>query len=668
MRWEKFLLQLLLMVVCGLGLFAQPGSKPAPLKPADLGIQSKKALSFYEDGLQQMKYRDYPAAIRAFQKAIEQEPNFAHAHFQTGVATYLINHVQTRTGYYLRDEVNAVIPPLEKAVALKPESFPSAYFYLGEAYLHAVNYEKARDMYKKFLGYNGQNLPDVQTAQNKIKVAEFGAEAIKKPLQFDPVNLGDSINTDGEEYMPFLTADGQTLFFTSRRPGCVGGFNNYYQSYLEDFYIAYLKNGQWTEAQNLGSPINTEQNEGAATFSQDGQMIIFSACERKDGQGNCDLYWSRLEGDTWSPPKNLGAKVNSPFWESQPSLAHDNKTLYFASTRPNGVGKNDIWVSRLENGQWTEAQNLGTPVNTPGNEYYPFMHADGISLYFASDFHPGFGGLDLFISQKSNDGFGSPVNLGYPLNGPGEEHSIYVSPSGKVGYFSSTKLKGKGGFDIWRFNLDPKIQPQRTTYLRGYVFDSLSGNPVKAKVTLIDLESQELVRKVESNGRTGLFVLSLPLGKKYGVFAEAKGYLFYSQHFALEVPENQKEYELLVKLQATQKDATIILKNVFFDTDSYKLKPESYTELDKLTTLLKENPGISIELRGHTDNTASETHNLTLSDNRAKAVRSYLIEKGIAESRLTAKGYGEKLPIASNQTAEGKALNRRTEFKITAVK
>lgn len=660
-------LYLAFALVCGT-LHAQPGSKPPPLKPADLGITSKKALSFYEDGRQQMQYRDYPAAKRAYDKALELEPNFIHAHYQVGACIYLMSHVQTRTGYYLRKEILELIPHLEKAVAAKPDAFPAAYFYLGEAYFQDIQYVKARDAYKRYLTYNGQIIQDVNVAKANLQSAEFAVEAIKSPVSFEPVNLGDSINTDGEEYMPYLTADGGTLFFTARKPGCIGGFNNYNQSYLEDFYTSKYENGSWREAQNIGPPLNSDQNEGAATFSQDGRMVIFTACERRGGFGVCDLYWAVREGDTWTTPQSLGPRVNTPFWEAQPSLAHDNRTLYFASNRPGGLGKNDIWVTRLEKGYWTEAVNVGAPLNTAGNEYYPFIHADGLTMYFTSDGRPGFGGLDFYMSRKNGENWGNPENLGYPINSPGEEHSLYVAPAGDRAFLSSTRLKGKGGFDIWEFKLDKKIQPQRAAYLRGFVFDSLNGKPLTAKVTLVDLETKEILRKVETDEITGRFILSLPLGKKYAAYAEAKGYLFHSSHFSLDEMENKSGYDLNIKLQPVQKNAAVVLKNVFFDTDSYKLKPESFVELDKLATFLTENAGLRIELGGHTDSQAADAYNLTLSDNRAKAVRAYLIEKGVAESRLTAKGYGETVPIASNETNNGRALNRRTEFKIIETK
>ncbi|MEM7041074.1 MAG: hypothetical protein AAF570_29185, partial [Bacteroidota bacterium] len=346
------------------------------------------------------------------------------------------------------------------------------YYYVAECALKLDRFEEAKDNYDKFMASEPKVPRQIlKTAEKNQKTAAFAVEMMDNSIQFEPKNLGDNINTLGEEYLPNLTADGQTIFFTARRPGCTGGFNREYRDFTEDFYFSEWKDGKWSEAQNLGAPINTELNEGAASFTPDGQFVFFTACHRKDGSGDCDIYVSKLNGNKWSEPENLGPIVNSPSWDSQPCISDDGKTLYFASTRMNGEGGSDIWYTTLVNGAWTMPVNLGTPINTKGSEMSPFLHADGKTLYFASNAHPGFGALDLFMSRFDGDAWTDPQNLGYPLNTSAAEGNIFITPKGDKGYINSSRKDGFGKSDIYEFKLDEKIRPDFTTYVRGFVKD-----------------------------------------------------------------------------------------------------------------------------------------------------------------------------------------------------
>ncbi|MCS7073087.1 MAG: OmpA family protein [Bacteroidia bacterium] len=644
-----------LLVIQAISVFSQDYS------PKDYGIKSKKAFELFIQGTKSMGYRSYSEAITAFTEAVKLEPNFFHAWYHLGECEYLLN------------QPNKALPALQKAQETQkyaPASsitprFNDLHFYLGQCQMRIANYEAAATSFKTFLSVASPTNKWVTEARTGLQKAEFAKEAVKSPVAFKPVNLGANINSPGDEYLPSLTADEQMIFYTSRRNGSTGGFNQMMGDYDEDFYYSIQENGQWQPAQNLGKPINTELNEGASFISADGQSVYFTICNRPGGFGNCDIYMSKLQGTRWSSPVNLGPNINTPFYETQPCLSQDGRTLYFISSRGGGFGATDIWYSTLqEDGTWGPAENIGPVINTPGNEYSPFLHADGISLYFSSNYHPGMGEMDLFLSRKTEEGWSKPINLGYPINSPESENNIVVNSAGTRAYMNSFREGGFGKSDIYMFGLDERIRPKTATYVRGTVFDSLTKSPLEANIRFINLTTKETIRNVQSNSKSGKFLLSLPLNQEYAAYVEKDGYLFYSKHFELRNVPDGAYFELEIPLQPIQVGAVVVLENIFFDYNSYQLLDASKTELDKLVKFMKDNPGIAIELRGHTDNSGNADFNMKLSNQRAESVSNYLKDKGIASSRITSKGFGETSPIATNATEEGRAKNRRIEFKI----
>lgn len=641
---------ILLILAVVMTSYLLPAQKP---KPSDFGIKSKKALDYYFEGKQQAQWRDWYKSIEAYQEAVKLEPEFAHAHFELGVSSLV------------KEEYEGALEHLEKAYELRPADFPSIDFYLAEASFFNAKYDQAAEMYESFLTRGKGRKQQMDIASKRLRKAGFASEAIQHPVAFSPVNLGSNINTDRDEYLPYLTADDQLLLFTSRRQESIGGFNPRLKDYSEDFYFCEWVDGEWTAAANLGPPINTPENEGASFLTQDGKTIYFTACNRPDGIGSCDLYVSYREGNSWSEPENLGPRVNSTGWESQPCLSHDGTALYFASGRPGGQGGRDLWRSKKVNGNWTEAENLGNEINTLGNEDAPFLHADGISLYFSSDYHPGFGSKDLFVSYHKDDGtWTRPENLGYPLNTVSDESNIFVSANGKRGFINSYRDGGFGRSDIYEFTLDERIRPKVATFLRGVTRDSLTRTPVQALIHLIDVESGDTVRQAFSGRSDGKFLMSLPLDRQYAAFFEAKGYLFASKDFYLKQVVEDTYFDMVVDLVPIRKGVEVVLRNIFFESGKYELQETSDTELQFMLRYLKNNPRIRIEIQGHTDDVGSDVANLNLSQARADAVRSYLLSSGIDKTRIEAKGYGETQPVADNQTEAGRAQNRRTAFKI----
>jgi outer membrane protein OmpA-like peptidoglycan-associated protein len=361
----------------------------------------------------------------------------------------------------------------------------------------------------------------------------------------------------------------------------------------------------------------------------------------------------------------LGGRVNSDQWDSQPCLSPDKRELYFASKRPGGYGGSDIYVCRLLlNGKWGDPENLGVTINTAGDDQCPFIHADNQTLYFTSSGLPGYGGNDLFVVRKNIDGkWGTPINLGYPVNTVFDEGTLFIAADGKTAYYASDRSDSKGSHDIYSFELREDIRPYKTLWVQGKVFDKKNKQPLPSTVELIDMASKQVITKVQTDEK-GSYFITLPVGKDYVFNVNKKGYLFYSDNFFMTGLSPDSTYQKDIPLTPIEKDASIVLKNIFFDVNKFDLKPASQAELDKLVQLLTENPTVKIEIGGHTDNVGKPNDNLVLSNNRAKAVVNYLISKNIAAARLISKGYGATKPIADNKTEQGKAQNRRTEVKV----
>jgi hypothetical protein len=438
------------------------------------------------------------------------------------------------------------------------------------------------------------------------------------------------------------------------------------KEFVEDFFYADLAAGSIADAVKLNYPPGKDDDAGAICISPDGRLLFFTACFRADSYGSCDLYFSEKTGDTWSMAKNMGAHINSASWDAQPSVSPDGKTLYFASNRKGGAGSSDLWkTERMPDGTWGKPVNLGIMVNTPDAEMAPFIHHDNQSLYFSSKGHPGMGGADLFKSDRKTGSWGQPVNLGYPINSKADELVVIVNPQGDQGYISSNSLEGEGGYDIFMFGLHEAARPVPVSYLKGKVYDRMNGTPLEAGFELIDIELDSAIITANSDRHSGEFLVCLPVNRNYALNVSCSGYLFFSERFPFsEITTRMDPVIKDIPLEKLAVGKTMVLRNIFYETDQYQLKSISFPELDKLVEFLVSNPSLRIEIGGHTDDQGTAVYNDELSSNRARAVFDYLLEMGINEERITYKGYGESIPFASNETDEGRALNRRTEITI----
>ena len=624
----------------------------------DYTTTDKKAIRSFENAMNAFDARNYDLALALIDEAIDREKGFIEAH--------LLNfEVCTEMRDY-----ECAKKSLRKAIAIDPAFYANAHFFLGALEMNDGNYEEAKSGFERFLTFDRINPEMSEKANAELLNCIFALEKIQNPVNFNPVNLGENINSPFPEYYPTITADDRQMIYTRliNDPEAYRGKN-------EDFYMAFKDGDNWRASFPL-SDINTTYNEGAPAISGDGRVLIYTACElfseyggNRRGFGSCDLFMSERQGNRWSPPVNLGPDVNTDAWESQPSLSADGQTIYFVRGYPTASGnkEQDIYVAkRNTDGSWGGAVRLPRTVNSRGKEESAHIHPDGKTLYFSSNGHVGMGGLDIFVSQKMSDGeWTEPVNLGYPINTHKDENSLLVSPNGEIAYFASSREDGLGNLDMYSFVLPKEVRPTPVTFAQGLVIDAETKKPVEALLRLSDVSSQSLTSQLKSDAVTGEFLIALPAGNTYALSVTAEGYLFHSEKFSLAENKTNEPYALTVELQKIKEGSAIVLQNIFFDLDKDEMKIESLSELKELAEFLETNPDLRIEISGHTDNQGTADYNEDLSLRRANAVTNYLVEReGIATDRLETKGYGASQPIASNDTEEGRAKNRRTEFKV----
>ncbi|MBU1008787.1 MAG: OmpA family protein [Bacteroidetes bacterium] len=561
-------------------------------------------------------------------------------------------------------KADEAIEAYKKAIDISPDFFPPVYYFLGKLNYKAAAYAESAAYLRKLISYS--NIADdiKKGAVDVLSRAEFAANAVNNPVPFNPVNVGPAINSDADEYINAIRLDGGLLLFTRRfalpdEPGSSTFMN-------ERFFYSQDAGGLWMPANELMTNWTIADNMGAMTISADGMKLYYAGCSWPGGLGSCDVYQSDLIAMQWSEPTNLGSWVNSPQWDSQPSVSADGHELFFVSRRNGGLGGSDIWMCRLlPDGRWTRPINLGENINTPGNEMAPFLHPDGKTLYFSSTGLVGLGGADLFVSRRDESGRWSvPKNLGYPINTAADEINIIVDATGKKAYISALKDSGSGRFDIYSFEMPGNISPDPVSYVKAIVADASNGIRLPAAYVITNLETGQVVAEGNCVLPDGSFLAVLPSGNDYGLHVQFKGYLFYSENFALSQHSETTPFVLNIGLQPIRLGAEMVLRNVFFDYNKAEVMASSNDELTKLANFMGENPLLKIELGGHTDSLGSEEHNLQLSMERAEAVKKILIGKGVPGRRLKAIGYGASKPVADNSNEAGRALNRRTTITL----
>ena len=613
---------------------------------------SRKAVQLYEKAFQKASENQTKEAVTLLQEATSADENYADAWIALG-----------RLQLELKNYPYSVIC-FKRAQFIDLNYFKPHWLSYASGLAGTGEFIKALEITDKYIDQVKPTGPQLELALTRKRSYTFAVQqekeqqSEKNTVGFAPKNLGATVNSKMSEYLPSQTIDGTQLFFTRR-----------VDIYNEDFYgSSRQKISTWENAQPLKGSLNTPQSEGAMMISQDGNWLVFTGCYRPDSYGGCDLYISYKNKEGWSAAKNLGNRINSGQWESQPCLSPDKRELYFASRKPGGLGGSDLYVSRLQdNGQWSDPENLGPGINSAADEQCPFIHADNQTLYFTSSYWPGYGDDDLFMVRKVAEGkWSTPKNLGYPINTIDREGTLFITADGKTAYYASERKDSYGGLDLYSFELNPSIRPYETRWVTGKVTDKKTGTGISATLELTDLQTRQVISRVKTDS-LGNYLLTLPTGRDYAFTVNQKGFLFNSDQYFLKNGITDSAAVKNIELQPIERNASVVLKNIFFETNRYELTPASLVELDKLVVLLAENPTISIEISGHTDNIGKAETNLLLSENRAKAVVDYLASKKIDAKRLAYKGFGLTNPIADNATEMGRALNRRTEMKIVGL-
>jgi outer membrane protein OmpA-like peptidoglycan-associated protein/tetratricopeptide (TPR) repeat protein len=635
---------------CFLALFLFSMHVAAGQTGAPLSVKDKKAVGYYTEADNFRVRGQYPQAIALLEKALEREPKFFEALFRMGLVYKSQKEFDKSNDYFLR------------GVALAPDArWRKAFAYeLGENYMQAGNYAHAAKHLEVFLSGEIPTKPKAAYARLLLDQARYALANMADTSRLHVQPMPDSLNLFALQYFPVLTADEQQIFFTRRLSAD--------NSADEDLVTATRKpDGTWTAPVWLSPHINTPDNEGTCTISADGRTLIFTSCGGRKGFGNCDLFQSVKTGENWSAPVNLGPAINTAAWESQPSLSADGRVLYFVSDRKGGLGGRDLYVAyRGEDGNWTKAQNLGKNINTPYDEISPFIHASNRVLFFSAKGRPGFGGYDVYRAERVEDGWGAPVNAGYPINNHQDQFSLFITPDGARGYYAQEERQNVSR--LCQFEVPEALQIKiRSNVVKGFIRDRDTGRPLKATVELHDLRKNEIQAVVQSDSVTGSYLIVLNQGAEYALHASAPGYLFSSAHFNYQENWQPRPVEKDIFLDRPVAGRSVTLNNVFFAFNSFALEEKSMAELDRVAAFLKQNPDVAVEIGGHTDNVGSDAYNQNLSLQRARSVAAYLESKGILGSRLSPRGYGSKRPVKPNDTEENRQANRRIEFRVVGL-
>ena len=617
----------------------------------ELSTKSKKAIELYTSADNFRVRGQYEEALNLLHQAIEKDDKFVEAYYRLGIT------------YFSMRQYSKAIENYEKGLSHTSDLRKQKVFWydLGEVYLLTGEYEKAMKVLSAFVNNETMNKAKVDKATMFFRSAEFAMKNKTNTSNFKLHPLSDTVNCFVLQYFPALTADQQQLIFT-RRTG--NGPND-----DEDLVVSKKdENGRWRSPESISKNINTRLNEGTCTISADGRKLIFTSCTGRDGIGSCDLYETKKIGNDWTTPKNLGRNVNSVEWESQPSLSADGRTLYFVSDRRSGLGRRDIWISTTDdNGAWSKAVNAGKQINSQFDEISPFIHANNMTLFFASNGLPGFGGYDLFFTEKDSANWTTPKNLGAPMNDNEDQFSLFITADGKKGYYSheETLESGFSKSKIFEMVIPEESQIEyRSNYVKGIIRDKVDQKPLSAKIELINIRKNIVESLVESDSVTGEYLMVLTQGAEYALYVNKEEYLFKSYNFNYSEVTDFQPIIINIDLEKATEGSVAILNNIFFDVDKYDLKDKSITELEKMIRFLSANPSVRVEIGGHTDNSGSADYNRQLSERRANSVFTFLSGHGVDKKRLIPKGYGPDRPIASNDTEEGRSQNRRIEVRI----
>ena len=591
-----------------------------------LGIScSQPEKEFFDKGNSKFKSGHYKAAIRDYDKAIELKPDFIKALYNRGLAKYI-------SGDY-----KSAIQDYKKVIEIDPTDT-----------LVLNNLKIAESALAKTVGV-------------KKNISSLTAQKSNKQ------NLGVSVNSELEELVPVISPDGKTLYFVRQGHPSNIGYNKKHED--QDIWFSTKRDsGSWTTAVNIGTPLNNGNNNAIYSVTPDGNSLLLLGKYHKDSASENGFSISHKTYSGWSFPENLNIKNYYNLNKYVTAfLTNDGKTLLLSVQRNDSYGDLDIYVCFLNsNNEWSEPMNLGNVINSNKSDTAPFLASDGVSLYFSSDGHGGYGQYDVFVSRRRDStwkNWSEPENLGPTINSAGWDGYYTIPASGDYAYFiSSDNSFGKG--DIFRTLLPKKVRPKPVILVSGKVINAKTKEPIEAKILYEVLPEGKEIGIARSNPYNGNYKITLPAGKKYGFRAEAAGFISVNDNIETYNLSEYKEIERDLELVPIEIGQMVRLNNLFFDFDKAIIRNESFPELDRVVKMMNENPDIVIQISGHTDDKGSIEYNQKLSEARAKAVVEYILQKKIDKERLEFKGYGKTKPITDNDTEEGRQLNRRVEFII----
>ncbi|PLW92537.1 MAG: hypothetical protein C0592_10225 [Marinilabiliales bacterium] len=652
----------------------------------ECGELKKKTAKTYEDAManlaqaRSMSYAPlraetyYQEAYKLLQEVIDDEPEYGPAYYYLG---YINIHKQ-------QNNLQLAVNYFEKALNYCPDGLHMANYYLGKLYFGIGDKDMAAKYMKAFLAK-----PDYVDADSLLDEAQLiydwsyaAAELMKNPVPFNP-KVVPGISGKNDEYLVYISPDNEIALFTRRVEeddrysawGSAGG-------YVEKFFISRrnkdgyssLHEAPFDGGEKMKEPFNKEMNEGGPTLTVNNKEMVYTVCrhvdpENKNSYYNCDLYYTYYSYGGWNDIIPIDAVNTDSTWESQPSISSDGKTLYFISNRKGGVGGYDIYTStRDESGSWGPPVNMGKKINTDGNEKSPFIHSDSQTLYFSSAGRPGMGGYDIYFAKMNDDGtWQNPKNIGYPINTEYDDVGFIVSTDGKYGYYASNNITNSiGGWDFYSFDLYEEARPEKVLFIKGVVKNEANDEPVEATVEIKNIETKEIT-EIPVDYETGEYVAVMRFESDYVMTVKKPNFVYESEYFSKEDSTLDEPTTVEVDIKPVEVGKNYKMNDIYYESNSAELTASSKKVLDEFIIFLSENPNIKVDIEGHTDNVGPDQANLILSQNRAKSVYDYLVANGISASRLGWKGYGESKPVATNDTEQGRALNRRTEFLITGI-
>lgn len=615
---------------------------------------TKTAVKYFK---QSEKAKDGEEKREFLNKAIGAEPNYFEAHYELGIR------------YYKQKRYAMSKDHLEQVKSICPKYSPYTYYLLGQIYLDEQNWKLGLENWKKFLEFEDIDNDEIYNGvKEAVPELEAYVELITVPVPFNPTPVM-GVCTDKDEYLGSLSPDNKHFYYIRKtwvQPKGQGGMvpEPYF---AELFTVSETTQNGFDGGTIMDKPFNDRFNNGAAAITADNKHMYFVVCDNNQVE-YCDIWFTEFKNGKWTVPMNMGSAINSQVWDSQPTISYDGKTLIFSSMRPGGEGGADLWLStRNDKGQWTAPVNLGNVINTKEHELTPFIHSDSQTLYFASKGHRGLGGYDLFYSKKDSSGnWMKPKNLGYPINTEFDESSFFVSLNGKKGFYATDRtgdmFKGPGGLDIYSFDLYKEARPEEVTFIEGVVKKE-DNKPVKGEIAIVDMVTKE-VTKVDIDSTDGKYVAIVTNKNDMLLTLKGEGVAFTSTVIEKDKTPDGEPVTVNVETKDIKVGEEYRLNDINFGSNSAELNEKTKFIISEFSGFLKKNPKMRISINGHTDNVGDDNGNLVLSSNRAKAVYEYLITLGIPASNMEYKGFGEKVPVASNNSEYGRAKNRRTEFVI----